>query len=59
MSRSLEVAEVQHSIGKRVQDLEHQNKFLMVSKDQKKQLAQVSRITRWNWSVQTMILRLM
>ena len=40
MSRSLEVAEVQHSIVKRVQDLEQQNKFLMVSKDQKKQLAQ-------------------
>ena len=41
MSRSLEVAEVQHSIGKRVQDLEHQNKTLMLSKDQKNQLAQV------------------
>ena len=42
MSKSLELAEVQHSIVKRVQVLEHQNKPLVVSKDQKKQLAKVS-----------------
>ena len=48
MSRSQELAEVRHSIVKKVHDLVHQSKTLMVSKDQKKELAQVSCITRWN-----------